>query len=358
MTVDALVVGAGPAGCAAATRLARDGAQVVLVHRRQRNQRSSEVLPGSAGRLLLAAGLGAVEDLAEGRCGGTLSAWGAENLVASDTFASPDGAGWWIDRARFDSVLRRRSAGAGVTVLRDPVRALRRDGRRWVADLGRGRSVTASWVIDSTGRAAAVARQMGAVRRYGPRLVAVHARTVEGQATAPARIFLEAQRDGWWYVGASAQRRISAVAAVLARDARRLIGGFPAGLRSTQHLTRWADQPGGWTPPKVSPAGTSFLHAVCADRWIACGDAAIAFDPLSSQGLVGALASGLTAAHAVCSDNTGAALADIAARHSDVLRIYEARRSAAYAREYRWPNCPFWSAQRDSLASARWPAEA
>jgi len=222
MTFDTLIVGAGPAGCAAAARLARDGAKAVLVHRPSANQRHSESLPGAATRALAGAGLDPIDNVIEGRCGGTLSAWGSDQLVASDAFAAPDGPGWWIDRNRFDSELRRRCVGLGVVLLTGRIHDLRRRGRGWIAGTAAGADISARWVIDAIGRTAAVARRLGAVRRTGPALVAVHARTTTPREQPPARIFLEAEADGWWYVGASSQRRISAVAVVDPGDARRL----------------------------------------------------------------------------------------------------------------------------------------
>jgi flavin-dependent dehydrogenase len=91
---------------------------------------------------------------------------------------------------------------------------------------------------------------------------------------------------------------------------------------------------------------------MCGEGWIACGDAAAAFDPLSSQGLLGALAGGVAAAQAICAEDTGTALAGIAVRHREIRAIYEARRSTAYARERQWPDRPFWHSQRDLCASS------
>lgn len=201
MTFDALIMGAGPAGCAAAARLTRDGAKVALVHRPSANQRPSESLPGAAARVLASAGLDPVDGLTEGLCGGTLSEWGSDQLVASDALASPDGPGWWIDRNRFDSELRRRCVGLGITLLKRRTHDLRRRGRGWIAGTAAGLDVSARWVIDATGRTAAVARRLGAIRRTGPPWVAGHARTTTPREQPPARIFLEAESNGWWYVG-------------------------------------------------------------------------------------------------------------------------------------------------------------
>jgi flavin-dependent dehydrogenase len=130
VNVDVLVAGAGPAGCAAAVRLVRDGAQACMVHHESTNQRPSEVLPAAASQVLDAAGLGPVDGLAEARCGGTLSVWGSAQLIAGDGLTSPGGPGWWIDRPRFDAAMRRRCMAAGVTVMTDRVVGLRRVGSR------------------------------------------------------------------------------------------------------------------------------------------------------------------------------------------------------------------------------------
>jgi flavin-dependent dehydrogenase len=346
MNLDAVVVGAGPAGCVAAARLAGDGAKVAVVHRPSSGHRHSETLPGPAARALVDAGLGPVDSLAEGRCRGTLTAWGSSQLVAFDAFASPDGASWWIDRDRFDGALRRRCAPLGIPILTGRL-YLRRRGQMWVVRIGQDAELHAPWVIDATGRAAAVARRLGVVRRSGPPLVAVYARTIALHSDSPTRIMLEAEADGWWYVGASSQQRIGAVGIADPDSARSLCKceHFVARLAALSNLGRFAGVASEWSPPKACPAGGTWLEAVCGDGWIACGDAALAFDPLSAQGLLGALSSGVAAAQAISSADSATVLAEIGARHAEVRAIYEARRQAAYAREHRWPDRPFWSRQ-------------
>ena len=348
MNLDAVVVGAGPAGCAAAARLASDGAKVAVVHRPSRGHRHSEILPGPAAHALVAAGLGPVDSLAEGRCRGTLTAWGSGQLVAVDAFASPDGASWWIDRDRFDRALRRRCASLGIPILTGPLHHLHRTGQKWMTRIGQEPELRAPWVIDATGRPAAVARRLGVARRSGPPLVAVHTRTIAPRNDSPTRIVLEADADGWWYVGTSSQQRIGAVGIADPGVVGRLRDRehFVARLAALPHLGRFAGDASGWSPPQACLAGGAWLEAVCGEGWIACGDAALAFDPLSAQGLLGALSSGVAAAQAISSADSATALAAISARHADIRAIYQVRRQAAYAREHRWPDRPFWSRQR------------
>ena len=63
--------------------------------------------------------------------------------------------------------------------------------------------------------------------------------------------------------------------------------------------------------------------------WAACGDAAVAFDPVAAQGLFNALATAAELAEAV---GDAGRMAAYAGRLAEVWRVYAARRRAAYAR--------------------------
>lgn len=78
------------------------------------------------------------------------------------------------------------------------------------------------------------------------------------------------------------------------------------------------------------------------------GDAAIAFDPLSSQGVYKALESGINAARAIqnyfAGDDT--ALQDYAVEVQREFDNYLLMRSEYYGRETRWPHSIFWQRRR------------
>ncbi|HEX6764120.1 MAG TPA: hypothetical protein VF103_01555, partial [Polyangiaceae bacterium] len=97
-------------------------------------------------------------------------------------------------------------------------------------------------------------------------------------------------------------------------------------------------------------AGPSFTEWDPGAGWLPVGDAALAFDPISSDGLCFALRSALEAAPVVESALAGSTDALVAYRRGlrDVYDQHIERRTALYGSEQRWPNSPFWSARAGS----------
>jgi flavin-dependent dehydrogenase len=96
--------------------------------------------------------------------------------------------------------------------------------------------------------------------------------------------------------------------------------------------------------PRVTSALSSALAPPTGEGWLAAGDAALSFDPLSSQGLFHALYSGLAsaeAAHRVLSGDISG-FNDYANKLSEIDRVYRNSVSACYALEARWPHEEFW----------------
>ena len=102
--------------------------------------------------------------------------------------------------------------------------------------------------------------------------------------------------------------------------------------------------------PAVRPAHSHILEPITGPGWVAAGDAAAGFDPLSSMGIGYALASGIQAARVASStlagdgDHARLFAADIA-RH---YQAYLERRRAWYLVEKRWQDSPFWARRQAS----------
>lgn len=356
---DVVVAGGGPAGCAAALALVQAGRSVLLADSGTGPPKAGEALV-SVGRLLLA-DLGIEEPvLGSGHlpCHGNLSAWGSAELHAVDSIDDPYGHGWHLDRPLFDRRLRDAARAGGTEVaehtgVRCPSRQPDGTWRLALRDRagGRERTVRCRWVVDATGRGAAIAVRSGARRRTGDRLTAFHL-TLEPapQATTDGRSLVESDQDGWWYTALLPSRHRlvayftdSDLPAAAARGAER----FHDRLLATRHISRRA-RPHGLTvlqPPRRAPAHSAHLDRVHGDGWTAAGDAAAAFDPLSSQGILTALYTGLSAGQAVHARLHGdrAALPDYAAKVATARAAYQHGHQAVHAQETRWTDHPFWA---------------
>jgi flavin-dependent dehydrogenase len=92
------------------------------------------------------------------------------------------------------------------------------------------------------------------------------------------------------------------------------------------------------------PAESSRLDEILGERWIALGDAAAAYDPLSSHGVASAMGSGYYGGHAIADLLAGRSEARLA--YLDILQkaygTYLDLQREHYARETRWPDAPFW----------------
>ena len=112
--------------------------------------------------------------------------------------------------------------------------------------------------------------------------------------------------------------------------------------------------------PHVWLAGSATTIPCIGKGWIAAGDAAASFDPLSSLGIGYAMLSGIQAARAV--DHRLNGDEDLAAAYEgDVARHmagYLAQRRELYRLEQRWPERPFWSRRHAVPAPARPASEA
>ena len=278
----------------------------------------------------------------------TSSVWGRPLRQENHFIYSTHGAGWHLDRARFDSFLAHQSAQRGAEIL-FPARlvAVERLRDAWHLRLSDGTEFQARFVVDATGRRAAFARQMGARRLVVDRLVGFARFFTLDPDSAPDTL-IEAFPDGWWYTAAAGEYRVVACMTDLDLAHRLALRDQKRWLRLFSE-TRWIQQSvGGGSlhgAPIVRAAGSGCLDQICAQSWLTVGDAASTYDPLSSQGIVKSLRSGIFASYAIAdhlqrADATG--LTRYAAHVQREFASYRRVHAQYCAEEKRWPDSDFW----------------
>lgn len=361
---DVAVIGGGPAGCSAAITLARRGCRVRLIEGTKRQgPKAGEGLPPVAKTLLQKFGVMAeFESAGHIASYGIRSAWGSNHLRDTDFIGNPHGCGWQIDRPAFEAMLRNTAAKSGAH-LQTGTRVIGRIHRvrgRWQLSLQSGcgtRSIEAGSLVDTTGRASVVARRHGVERRQDDRLLAFAAffdRRPEAPPDLESLVAIESAANGWWYTARLPSSRRIAVYLTDADDrsvkAARNRLGFLELLDQTRHV-RERLAAGNTTlssGPCAMPANSSRLTRFAGEGWIAAGDAALSLDPLSSQGILTALYSGLHAGEAVCGQLCGDqhALLRYEELMSTVYDSYLGNRARFYGYERRWPENQFWERRR------------
>ncbi|MFI9366129.1 tryptophan 7-halogenase [Kitasatospora sp. NPDC053057] len=370
-TVDAVVAGGGPAGAVAALVLARAGHRVQLLDDGDQTPATGgpvfkpvfkigEFLPPAARPLL--ADLGLLDGfLAAGHpvSTGTYAAWGSARLYGRSHLFDPYGHGWHLDRLRFDAFLRDAAVAAGAELRRAAVLD-RLDDRLIVRDRATRAvtELTARWTVDATGRRCVVGRRHSHRLRQD-RLVAAYAVFPDHRQSQPAdveaRTLVEAAPHGWWYTTRIPAGRLVAhlTDADLAAPSLRTPQGFWRALSRTVHVRhRLAGHSPTATPvPRWAPAHGLRLTPASGPGWVAAGDAALAFDPLSSQGILTALHTGARAGRTVAdclagAGRTSAALADYTAFLDGIAAAYRRNHAHTYDKEQRWPLSPFWRRRR------------
>ena len=166
---DAIVAGAGPAGAVAAFMLARNGRAraacgqdrpVGAQDRRgtARRCRAPAALARSPGARTAA---GRILPSAEICRPGIPTA-----LVATDFIRDPYGPGWRLDRLRFDAGPARGCGAAPARHIAARMSAISRgENAGWRIRFDDGSVERARWIVDATGRRAALARRLGVERQ-------------------------------------------------------------------------------------------------------------------------------------------------------------------------------------------------
>jgi flavin-dependent dehydrogenase len=252
-------------------------------------------------------------------CRGVLRRWNGPQLEREE-YPQP---GWVIDRLIFDRWLRARARASGVRWVPDRLRMFERIETRWLL-CGDHFQDTADFIIDASGRRALVTRRLDARLLSGDKTLAVGV-TYGRQTTTSTYLRVERIADGWWYFIDAAQSTTAVFVTSQAFSAAKSGSMLLNALGDSAWAQEARQSFPSWSIPKPVDA-TPRLRTAAGSGWLAVGDAAASFDPLSSQGLSNALSSAWFASRALLDHLNGEA---------DSLSVYDSAMELTWKRTLR-----------------------
>jgi FADH2-dependent halogenase/halogenation protein CepH len=338
---DAIVIGAGPAGCAAARLLASWGHRILLLHRPEPDSRTlAESIPPSAQRVLATLGvLTSMEDAGFLPWLGNM-VWWANADCRIESFM-PGQSGYLVDRRAFDRRLQRLAAEAGAHLRTGIVRSVEVAPEIKVEVNGELQTLRSAFVLDCSGRAGVIARRGMRELLPSPRTVALvgawRARDRWPEAS-DAHTLVASYADGWaWSVPTEPGLRYFTV--MIEPGLTGLADGsagdrYVAELAKIPPFRKLLDRATPAGGPWGADASVYTSRTFAGPGFLLVGDAGSFIDPLSSFGVKKALVSGWLAAITVHTALTNAGM------RREALQFFD-RRERQMAAGWRQPSGQF-----------------
>ncbi|HEY7773568.1 MAG TPA: tryptophan 7-halogenase [Marinagarivorans sp.] len=359
-----IIAGAGIAGLALACAIRRQAPDiaVTIIERASTlaRPRIGESLPGAA-RILLQ-NLGILQAFLASQPherGAAVATWDDDTPAWQDSLHDPNGPGWHIDRSAFEQLFVSRARHLGVhlalgTTIQH-IQPPQTTNAPWRIETQRN-TYTAHWLIDATGVKAALSQKLQVKQHQHNPLVCAHAFWATDSNNKDHCTRIAADAHGWWYSVCTPQnQRVLAFHCDADAAIRQTLKDPAALLHHARQSTLLAPV----IPPNPSIQGVQFRAAgsrwlsalntpfhlahpeahLFPPRFLAVGDALLAFDPIASQGIFHALASTASAARTITGQQSPKAfLQEMSAVKNRYLKHWQLTYQGAAARF----DSPFW----------------
>ncbi|OXG07848.1 flavin-dependent dehydrogenase [Flavobacterium araucananum] len=351
-----IVIGGGPAGAVIARELAKSEMDVIVLEANEFPcQKPGDCLPPNIKPLLRKLQLEHLISIHK-QSYSNQSVWGSDVMKEEDFISGIHGSGIHINRKLFEIDLAQEARKSGVIwlnnhVLKDCVRI----NDEWHLDVsyaGEKKSLVADFIVDASGRKSVVGRYLNTKRDVLDKLVGISA-VFTRKPILSSSTLIEAFSQGWWY---SASLPGNQLIISLMTDSDLVSNleanksdGFEALLYRTKYTKDRVEESMGTiinnvSVLKVDAANSSRLKQIVGEGWIAIGDAACTYDPLSSYGITAAIGTAYYGSCAIRDHFLGKKESFLAYNYlmDKMYATYLPLIKAAYRQEKRWGDNVFW----------------
>ncbi|OED45158.1 hypothetical protein ACH42_05540 [Endozoicomonas sp. (ex Bugula neritina AB1)] len=374
------IIGGGPAGSATALSLmnalkhsARESDFSVHIFNAPSDNgiQVGESIPPAAISVLGQLGVKDIVDTGEHLvCPGSISLWNSDTPGHNDFLLDVVGRAYHLDRTIFESQMLSSAEMSGAKVHRNwRLTAVKQSGSapmelQFSVQRQRVERLSADFVVDASGKSSVFARRLEVARNVFDEVLFLCAVIdIPAGLDILPHTFVEAVELGWWYAARIPGNKMITTFCIDAETMKKEQLNIPCywleQLRKTQwiskHIPSAVIAPSGPEPEiLIRTAPSSILSAVCGKEWLAVGDAASSYDPITSAGITKALMQGNQAGAAISSlilDKKTEAMERYQLRVFDDFNQYIGVRSQLYRSERRFSHSRFWLRRTGQLLS-------
>lgn len=352
-TYEVIIIGGGPAGIATSLTLTARGIKNGVVEAQLHpSNKPGEALPPNAKPLLKKLGLThLVEDPKHIHYYGNKVRWGTDDLQEKEFLRDIYGYGYLLNRIHFENQLRSHLKQCGGDFFEGrKLKKLVNDSTGLEVTIENGKEVhtfNPRFIVDATGRKASVCHQLGSAKlQLDPQFALTL--NVSLKAEIERQIYVESTENGWWYAAPKSTTELTLMFFTLKEiiPSKPYLSTFLRNeLDASPHLSKWIKHETlDFDKVQRMPSGTSKLELPYGENWLAVGDAAYSFDPISSYGITSALASGFYGGNALAGALEQQEDAFLTYRYvmETAFDAYLGKLALYYGQEKRWVNSVYW----------------
>jgi flavin-dependent dehydrogenase len=350
---DVVILGGGPGGASAAISLAQKGYSVAVIEKTSfSNVRIGETIPPEISTCLNE--LSISKDIFNEHLPSyaNKSAWGNESLIENNFFFNPFGNGWHLDRLKFDKQLIDHAVKSKAEVfIKSEIKRIAQDNTgNWNIKFSidqQEKVISARFLIDATGRASLLIKKQGGKRISFDCLIgiiSIHENCLNHKESNYTLV--ESTKNGWWYSADLPENKIVIAfmtdADLFKKEKEIFLNQHLLKTKFTQKRRTYSISMDGKF--LICAANSYMMTKTYGENWLAIGDAAMAYDPLSSTGVIKAIKDGVSASEAINNFFRGKkkSISVMAASFEKRFKKYLFLKHQYYGMEKRWMDSFFW----------------